>query len=99
MKLQGKKLTGSMLFAAMLVIGLLDITVSGENTVNAAEATNVVQASYATPEQAGQALRAAASDSSKLAQVLGPDSAAIIFSGDAAEDQAALANSQPSMTA
>jgi len=84
-------MTGSMLFAAMLVIGMLDVAVSGENTVKAAEATNVVQATYATPEQAGQALRSAVGDSSKLEQVLGPDSTAIIFSGDTAEDKAALA--------
>jgi len=84
-------MTGSMLFAAMLVIGMLDTVVSGENTVKAAEATNVVQATYATPEQAGQALRAAAGDANKLAQVLGPDSTAIVFSGDPAEDRAALA--------
>ena len=50
MKLQGKNMTGSMLFAGMLVIGLLDVTVSRENTVKAAEATNVVQATYTTPE-------------------------------------------------
>ena len=80
-----------MLFVGMLVIGLLDITVSGENTVKAAEAANVMQATYTTPEQAGQALRAAVSDENKLAQVLGPDSTAIVFSGDAAEDKAALA--------
>ena len=84
-------MTGSMLFVGMLVIGLLDITVSGENTVKAAEAANVTQATYTTPEQAGQALRAAVSDENKLAQVLGPDSTAIVFSGDAAEDKAALA--------
>jgi len=91
MKLQGKSLTGSMLFAGMLVMGLLDVTVSRENTVKAAEAANVVQATYTTPEEAGQALRAAVSDENKLAQVLGPDSTAIVFSGDAAEDKAALA--------
>jgi hypothetical protein len=88
MKLQGKSLTGSMLFAGMLVMGLLDVTVSRENTVKAAEAANVVQATYTTPEEAGQALRAAVSDENKLAQVLGPDSTAIVFSGDAAEDKA-----------
>jgi hypothetical protein len=91
MKLQGKNLTGSILFVGMLVIGLLDITVSGENTVKAAETANVTQATYTTPEQAGQALRAAVSDENKLTQVLGPDSTAIVFSGDAAEDKAALA--------
>ena len=42
-------MTGSMLFAGMLVIGLLDITVSGENTVKAAEVTNVMQPTYTTP--------------------------------------------------
>ena len=91
MKLQGRHMTGSMLFAGMLVIGLLDITVSGESTVKAAETTNGVQANYTTPEQAGEALRAAVGDENKLAQILGPDSTAIIFSGDTAEDKAALA--------
>ena len=80
-----------MLCAGLLVIGMLDIAVSGENTVKAAEGTNAAQVTYTTPEQAGQALRAAVGDENKLEQVLGPDSKAIIFSGDAAEDKAALA--------
>jgi hypothetical protein len=47
---------------------------------------------FATPEEAGQALRSAASakDESGLTKIMGPGSEAILHSGDAAEDQATL---------
>ena len=82
-----------MLFAGILLLGLLNIAGSGKTTVSAAQATDNAQQTFSTPEQAGQALRAAAGDDDEgvLAQVLGPDSKAILFSGDAAEDKAALA--------
>jgi hypothetical protein len=96
MKLQGKNVTGSMLFAGLLALGLLNIAGSGITTVNAVAAvttTGAAQQTFSTPEQAGQALRAAvgAGDENTLAQILGPDSKAILFSGDPAEDKAALA--------
>lgn len=96
MKLQGRNLTGSMLFAGILALGLINIAGSGITTVNAAAVvttTDAAQQIFSTPEQAGQALRAAAGagDEGSLARVLGSDSKAILFSGDAAEDKAALA--------
>ncbi len=93
MKLQGKNTTGSMLFAGILVLGLLNLAGSGTTVVKAATATESAQQTFSTPEQAGQALRAAAGadDENSLARILGPDSKAILFSGDAAEDQTALA--------
>ena len=47
---------------------------------------------FATPDEAGQALRSAAGarDESGLAKIMGPGSEAILHSGDAAEDQATL---------
>ena len=93
MKLQGRNVTGSMLFAGILVLGLILIAGSSTTTVNAAAATEATQQTFSTPEQAGQALRAAASasDENALAQILGPDSKAILSSGDSAEDKASLA--------
>jgi hypothetical protein len=51
-----------------------------------------VQATFATPAEAGSALLAAAraNDEKALARILGPDSKAILSSGDPAEDKAAL---------
>jgi Protein of unknown function (DUF2950) len=93
MKPQGKNTTGSMLFAGILLLGLLIIAGSGKTTVKAAAAADAEQQTFSTPEEAGQALRAAAGDGDEgvLARVLGPDSKAILFSGDTTEDKAALA--------
>ena len=93
MEAQGKKTNGSMLFAGILLLGLLIIAGSGKTTVSAAQATDNAQQTFSTPEEAGKALRAAAGDDDEgvLAQVLGPDSKDILFSGDATEDKAALA--------
>ena len=93
MKLQGKNVTGSVLFAGILALGLLNIAGSSTTAVNAAAATDAVQRTFSTPEQAGQALRAAAgaSDENALAQILGPGSKAILSSGDSAEDKASIA--------
>jgi len=55
MKLQGKNVTGSMLFAGILVLGLLNIAGSSTTTVNAAAATEAAQQTFSTPEQARQA--------------------------------------------
>ena len=92
MKLQAKNVTGGILLSAILVLGLINIAGSGAQTVSA-QASETAQKTFSTPEQAGQALRAAsgAGDEGALAQILGPDSKAILFSGDAAEDKAALA--------
>ena len=73
---------------------------SGTTTVSARR-RRTTQKTFSTPEQAGQALRAAAGDDDEgaLTEILGPDSKDILFSGDAAEDKASLAASRPSMTA
>ena len=93
MKLQGKNMTKSMLFSGMLLLGLLYICASNKTTVQAAVAADAIPQTFSTPEQAGEALRAAAGTGNEnvLAEVLGPDSKTILFSGDAAEDKAALA--------
>ncbi len=92
MKPQGKNTNGSILFAGILLLGLLIIAGSGKTTVKAA-AAEAAQQTFSTPEEAGQALRVAAGDSDEgvLAQILGPDSKAILSSGDTTEDKAALA--------
>jgi Protein of unknown function (DUF2950) len=92
MKPQGKNTNGSMLFAGILLLGLLIIAGSGKTTVQAA-AADAAQQTFSTPEEAGQALRAAAGDADQgvLAQILGPESKAILSSGDATEDKTALA--------
>jgi hypothetical protein len=63
-----------------------------ETTVAAADST--AQLDFATPENAGKALQAAAraDDENALAQILGPESKAILSSGDAKEDKSALAS-------
>jgi len=92
MKLQAKNMTGSIVFAGILLLGLINIAGSGAQTVST-QATPSTQKTFSTPEQAGQALRAAAgaNDESAMAQILGPDSNAVLSSGDAVEDHAALA--------
>ena len=92
MKLQAKNVTGSILLTTILLLGLINIAGSGGLTASA-QASQAAQKTFSTPEQAGQALRAAAGggDESALAQILGPESKAILSSGDAAEDKAAFA--------
>jgi Protein of unknown function (DUF2950) len=93
MKPQGRNTNGCMLFAGILLLGLLIIAGSGKITVSAAQVTDNTQQTFSNPGEAGKALRAAASDDDQrvLAQVLGPDSKDILFSGDTTEDKAALA--------
>jgi hypothetical protein len=71
--------------------GLILVAIVSLNASNAASADST-QSTFATPEEAGKALRAAAQneDESALAKILGPDSKAILSSGDANEDKAAL---------
>ena len=93
MKLQAKNVTGSVLLSGILLLGLINIAGSGAQTVSA-QASPSTQKTFSTPEQAGQALRAAAgaNDEAALTEILGPESKAILFSGDAAEDKASLAD-------
>jgi hypothetical protein len=58
------------------------------------EAADGQATTFATPAEAGQALQAAAraSDENALGKILGPESKAVLSSGDANEDKAALAS-------
>ena len=59
MKLQAKNVTGSVLLSGILLLGLINLVGSGAQTVSA-QASQATQKTFSTPEQAGQALRAAA---------------------------------------
>jgi hypothetical protein len=94
MNLQAKNtMTGSMLLAGLLLAGMLNTSGWREQPVKAASADDKTQITFSTPEQAGLALRTAAqaNDENAMAKILGADSKAILFSGDAAEDKAATA--------
>jgi Protein of unknown function (DUF2950) len=88
MKLKTRLVAPALLLAILLVI----LGYAGKSAHAAAEAES--QATFTTPAEAGQALRAAAQtdDDGALAHVLGPDSKAILSSGDAAEDKEAIAS-------
>jgi hypothetical protein len=92
MKLQAKNVTGGMLLTGILVLGIVNVAGSGTQTVDA-QASDGAQKTFSTPEQAGQALRAAAgaANETALTEILGPDSKAIVFSGDTEEDRATMA--------
>jgi hypothetical protein len=78
-------------FAALALLAALSIVGCSVNKSTEA-ATNLSPTVFATPEEAGQALRLAAraKDESGLARIMGPGSGAIFQSGDTAEDQTAL---------
>lgn len=85
----------SMKMYSTLLAGLLLLVIGGatgchETSVSAA--SNPIQQTFATPEEAGQALQAAArtGDENALEQILGTDSKAILSSGDQEEDKAAI---------
>ena len=82
------------LVAPVLLLAILFVILGYARTSAGATAAVESQAAFATPAEAGQALREAAQtdDEGALAHVLGPDSKAILSSGDAAEDKAALAS-------
>jgi hypothetical protein len=73
--------------AAILAV----LAVAGSNAATFAS-KDPTQASFASPDEAGKALRNAEQneDEAALAKILGPDSKAILSSGDANEDKAAL---------
>lgn len=75
--------------AAALAVAAIGIAVSCKSS-NQPPAQSNAQATYKTPADAGQALLAAAKaqDDKALSNVLGPDSPAILSSGDANEDKA-----------
>ncbi len=84
---QNKK-TGSQFW---VVLALVAVAIIGFYRANAASSDSV-QTTFATPAAAGQALLdAARSENEKaLAKILGPDSQAILSSGDVNEDKQAL---------
>jgi hypothetical protein len=88
MKLKTRLVAPVLLLAILFVI----LGYAGKSADAAAEAES--QATFTTPAEAGQALRAAAQtdDEGALARVLGPDSKAILSSGDAGEDKQAIAS-------
>ncbi len=88
MKLETPLVAPALLLAILLVI----LGYAGQAT--GATAAVDSQATFATPAEAGQALREAAQtdDDGALTHVLGPDSSAILSSGDAAEDKEAIAS-------
>ena len=75
--------------AKLLVVILFTCGCSKQNFVSASETTT--QATFATPEEAGQALETAnrAEDNTSMAHILGSRSQAILSSGDPTEDKAA----------
>ena len=87
----------SMKVCSSLLVGLLLLVIGGatgchETSVSAA--STPIQQSFATPEEAGQALQAAAraGDENALEQILGSESKSILSSGDQEEDKAAIAS-------
>jgi Protein of unknown function (DUF2950) len=74
-----------------VVLALVAVAIIGFYKVNAA-ASDSAQTTFETPAAAGQALldAARAQDEKTLARILGPDSQAILSSGDAKEDKEAL---------
>jgi hypothetical protein len=82
----------SSLLTSLLLLGIVAVTGCRERSV--AAASKATQLTFTTPEEAGQALQTAAQadDDNALEQVLGPESKAILSSGDPNEDEAALAS-------
>jgi len=77
--------------AAATLAALASLAASSSNAATFAS-KDPAQASFATPDEAGKTLRNAEQneDEAALAKILGPDSKAILSSGDANEDKAAL---------
>jgi hypothetical protein len=77
-------------YAALVVLAVLGT--ASCSVKMPAETVSPSPTAFATPDEAGQALRSAAvaKDENRLAKIMGPGSEAILHSGDTAEDQAAL---------
>ena len=86
------KVAGSRSRMCSIVMVLLTLGVVGIHAAKAASAGPTDQATFASPTEAGTALRNAAQkgDESTLSSILGPESRAIMSSGDLKEDKAAL---------
>jgi hypothetical protein len=78
----------SQLLAAVALLFIAAVSLNASS----ARSKDATQASFASPEEAGKALQAASQneDEAALAKILGPDSKAILSSGDSNEDKAAL---------
>jgi hypothetical protein len=81
-------------FRSLVVVFVIVVFVLGCSKEKITTQVAGAQSTYATPEEAGQALFAASqtNDETALAKILGPDSKAILTSGDPVEDKAALAS-------
>jgi hypothetical protein len=81
------------LLGAVMLIGAMGALISCTSSQKPETKANYAeQTTFATPEAAGQALQTAskAKDEASLSRILGPNSKAILSSGDPAEDAAAL---------
>jgi hypothetical protein len=93
MKFHNKRLGRTLALVSLCLLGGV-CSIAGRNEPShiAVVAAAESQLTFATAEQAGQALYAAArsQDKEELERILGPESTAILNSGDAGEDRAAL---------
>jgi hypothetical protein len=83
------------LVCALFLLGTVSVTVCRGQAGKSGSASDIeTQATFATPEEAGEALQTAARsrDEATLVRILGPDSKEILNSGDAQEDEVALAS-------
>ena len=92
MKSQRLNSTNSSLYLRAVMLLLAAVCVLGCSAKNAKTAASAVQATFLNPAAAGEALQAAsrAQDKDALGHIFGPQSSAIVNSGDPAEDKAAL---------
>ena len=92
MKLQSKdSTTRGFRMSAMLVM-LAAVSVLGCSKKQAGTTAETAQATFSTPEEAGQALQTAVrgKDDNAIAHILGPQGKTLVSSGDVAEDAAAV---------
>ncbi len=96
MKLRARNLLekSSSLLIGLLLVVMICAGCRGKWTQTVEAAETAAQLTFATPEEAGQALQTAAraNDEDALAQILGPESKAVLSSGDVEEDKAAIAS-------
>jgi hypothetical protein len=93
MKLHAKNaMTGSTLMAGLLLLGLVSTSGCRSKSEKTGGTADGGQATFSTPEQAGKALQTAArgNNENALSRILGPDSKAVLSSGDATEDKQAI---------
>jgi hypothetical protein len=94
MKLYTKNsMSSASLLAAVMLIGAVGALISCTSSQKPeTKANHAEQTTFSTPEAAGQALQTAsrAKDEASLSRILGPNSKAILSSGDPTEDAAAL---------